>query len=294
MRISTQGIYAFIVGVSLYGNFPQWERGWIDTVFAFDPGRGQSFGREYFPANVFGPPDTAARPERPSASPRQILSLGMGGEIVVGFRERAVVNGPGPDFVVFENAFRTPSGKVFAEPAIVSVSRDGISWHQFPWDSLTLQGCAGLTPTNGAAVDLLDPTADGGGDWFDLETLGIDTIRYIRISDITGWLAARPEHPFWDPTLSGFDLDAVGSRYLVQLSSHNTPNSFVHRRHLILSEPCLPRSFFGVASGTSYHLYTLEGRLLQAGKVDEQLCLPYRGAILLLRVGSMEAVVVWL
>lgn len=255
-----------------------WERGWIATVFAFRPGKGQNFGQDsaYFPRNIFGPPDTAARPDRPSADPRHILSLGMGGEIIVGFKNRVVVDGPGVDFVIFENAFRTPSGKVFVEPAVVSVSRDGVRWTTFPWDSLTLRGCAGLTPTNGAALDFLDPAQGGGGDWFDLGTLHIDTIRYIRISDITGWLAAHPEHPLWDPTLSGFDLDAVGSRYLVVEHSKAAV-----ARQLLLDEPCLPSFVLGISAPTPYRLFSLEGRQLTAGTFTDVLCLPWRGVFVL-------------
>ncbi len=280
-----------LVGYLLLGMSPgiaqPWERGWIDTVIAFRPGQGQNFGREYFPDNVFGPPDTTARADRPSANPRQILSLGIGGEIVVGFREKVVVNGPGADFVIFENAFRTPTGKVFVEPAVVSVSRDGLQWYSFPWDSTTLEGCAGRTPTYGDAPDLLDP-AHSGGDWFDLGFLGVDSIRYIRITDITGWLASRPWHPLWDPTLSGFDLDAVGSRYLVRSERPN-----LRRRQFVVMEPCMPTALLGPIQGRDYALYSLEGRLLFGGTAAEWICVPYRNAVLLLQVGEEWYLVVW-
>lgn len=269
------------------------ERGWIDTVVAFRPGTGQEFGREFFPQNIFGPPDTAARPDRPSANPRQILSLGMGGEIVVGFRGKVIVNGPGPDFVVFENALRTPAGKVFVEPGVVSVSTDGVTWRWFSWDSLTFRGCAGITPTNGAASDILDPE-QSGGDWFDLETLGLDTVRYIRIADLTWWLARHPEHPLWDPTLSGFDLDAVGSRSLVAETLAGEP---LQRQQLIVGEPCLPGFLFGTRA-RSWHIFTLDGRLIAEGVLEDWLCLPVRGVPLLVCVDDQVErrywLVVWL
>lgn len=268
-----------------------WERGWIDTVIAFRPGAGQDFGREYFPHNIFGPPDTAARADRPSANPRQILSLGMGGEIVVGFKGRTVVNGPGADFVIFENAFQTPTGKVFIEPAVVSVSRDGLHWYSFSWDSTTLEGCAGRTPTHSDVSDLLDPT-QSGGDWFDLDILGVDSIRYIRITDITGWLASRPWHPLWDPTLSGFDLDAVGSRYLVR-RGHDAQHC--HRgRYFVLAEPCIPAEWLGAIEGMQYRFYSIDGRLATMGRVSGWICIPYRNAVLLLQiVGGEACLVVW-
>ncbi|MEN3027019.1 MAG: hypothetical protein ABDH31_04835 [Chlorobiota bacterium] len=265
-----------------------WERGWIDTVITFRPGSGQNFGQDsaYYPRNIFGPPDTAARPSLPSANPHQILSLGMGGEIVVGFRGKVIVDGPGPDFVIFENAFVTPRGRVFVEPALVSVSKDGITWQSFPWDSLTLEGCAGRTPTNGAAQDLLDPS-QSGGDWFDLQTLGIDSVHYVRITDLTTWLAQQPQHPFWDPTLSGFDLDAVGSRYLVSSPTdvRSIPETYTTvSSQRLLHEPCLPAESLGIARGARYSIFTVEGRCLSEGTIKQHLCLPVRGQPLLLRI----------
>jgi hypothetical protein len=267
-----------------------YEKGWIDTVVAFRPGPGQAFGREYFPENIFGPPDSAARPNRPSANPRQILSLGFGGEIVVGFRGRLLLNGPGPDFVVFENAFITPAGRVFIEPACVSVSSDGVSWVAFPWDTLTLTGCAGRTPTDGRTAADLEPS-HGGGDWFSLELLGVDTVRYIRITDLTGWLAQHPEHPQWDPTLSGFDLDAVGARYLVPETSRNSPEQL--SRKYILDEPCVLSAALQLPVGSSYRLFTLHGCQIAAGTLGEWFCLPYHGVPLVLQVSDLPDTV-WL
>ncbi len=249
--------------------------GWIDTVYAFRPGTGQNFGQDsaYFPRNIFGPPDSSARPDRPSASPEQICSLGLGGEIIVGFKGMLLRDGPGPDFVVFENAFFSPiTGKVFAEPALVAVSRDGEQWLEFPWDTLTLEGCAGRTPTNGAA-DPLDPVS-AGGDWFDLALLGVDSVRYIRIRDLTWWLKERPWHPFWDPTLSGFDLDAVGARFLQPISSSTVApegGDVQHASHVLVAS-CVRTEQLGVSPGTPYRLYSLDGRLLESGTLLQQLC----------------------
>ncbi|GBD06416.1 hypothetical protein HRbin21_00208 [bacterium HR21] len=282
-------LWCLLIAIS-YCSAQHWERGWVDTVLAFRPGTGQSFGREFFPDNIFGPPDTAARPDRPSADPRQLLSLGMDGEIIVGFRGKVLVNGPGPDLVIFENAFRTPTGTVFSEPGIVSVSPDGIRWHTFPWDSLTLRGCAGMTPTNGAAADFFDPE-QSGGDWFDLGWLGVDTIRYIRITDLTWWLAQHPEHPLWNPILSGFDLDAVGGRYL--LATESTPRTS-QRQQLLLSEPCVPSSLLGAHVPAPYQIFTLEGRLIAEGTLEEWLCLPVHRVPLVVRIGQPAERTWWL
>lgn len=182
-----------------------------DTVVMFRPGSGPGIGREakYFPKNVLGLPDSSARPTVPSVDPVQILSLGLGGEIVLGFNV-PIVDGPGADFTVFENAFLYNLGgkqRTFAEPAAVAVSRDGVSFTEFPFDSLTLVGCAGITPTDGRA-DPFNPT-NSGGDQFDLSTVVMDSIRYLRLRDVTGIVINNPNHPSWDPTLTSFDLDAV-------------------------------------------------------------------------------------
>jgi len=183
-----------------------------DTVVSFVPGSGSGVGREpqYFPHNVLGFPDPSARESVPAIDPAQILSLGLGGEITLRFDRHLIVDGPGPDFTVFENAFRYTMGGVqrtYAEPAEISVSRDGVTFVPFPFDSSTLVGCAGVTPTNGDR-DPRDPSVSGG-DPFDLATIGIDSVRFVRIHDVTSIVRDDRRHPFWDPTLNGFDLDAV-------------------------------------------------------------------------------------
>ena len=185
------------------------EQSSINEVIVFQPGEGQNAGQgpEYYPDNIFGMPSPNASETTPAASPEDVLSLGMGGEIIVGFGGE-VLDRPGPDFVIFENAFLNPiNQKIFKEPAMVSVSQDGIEFHDFPFDSLTLEGCAGVTPTYGDQ-NPFDPEVSGG-DKFDIGELGLDDIRYIKIKDITQMIYENKDHPYYDPILSGFDLDAV-------------------------------------------------------------------------------------
>lgn len=194
----------------------QYKQNYIDTVYSYKWGTGQNAGQEpkFFPQNIFGPPDTTAREDFQSADPEQILSLGLGGEIIVGFRNLLITDGPGADFTIFENAFLNPvTNRIFAEPAVVSVSQDGINYYQFPFDSLTLKGCAGITPTHGN-MNSMD-TMVSGGDKFDLSTIGLKYIKYIKIKDICNLLLNNPSHPFYDPIISGFDLDAVAGLHLV-------------------------------------------------------------------------------
>lgn len=187
----------------------------IDTVVALVPGRGQNIGQSpaFFPQNIFGTPDARASESQPTTDPREVCSLGLGGSITVGFSRHVIVDAPGPDFVVFENAFTYGDGRTFAEPARVEVSSDGITWHAFPFDSLTLEGCAGITPTSGEAP--YDP-ARSGGDAFDLATIGADSIRWIRLTDVTEMILSNTNHPYYDPSLSGFDLDAITSAHGVR------------------------------------------------------------------------------
>ena len=175
-------------------------------LVSFTPGEGAGFGEDELPDVVLGPPKGKGQ----SAGSLDVLSLGAGGEIVLGFGARAIVDGPGPDFVVFENAFYAggdPS-QVFAEPGEVAVSDDGEVFVAFECNIENdaegkYRGCAGATPTlayDPEAVDPLDPELTGG-DTFDLEALGISRARYVRVRDVSGEGAAPS---------AGFDLDAVG------------------------------------------------------------------------------------
>ena len=184
-----------------------------DTVISVRWGTGQDFGRTNFPANVLGLPDTLARSERPSNNPAQVCSLGMGGEVVLGWKNAVLVNRPGADFTVFENAFINFTGRAFAEPAKIAVSRDGVRFVEFPFDSLTLKGCAGVTPVNGNQSPF-NPQLSGG-DSFDLASIGMDSVRFIKITDISAMVLSNPRHPFYDPTITGFDLDAIVGLSLV-------------------------------------------------------------------------------
>ena len=187
---------------------PPWWEGlpYASEVVSFVPGEGAGFGENAMPDVVLGPPE--GKGER--AASLDVLSLGAGGLIVLGFGDQMIVDGPGPDFVVFENAFYADGDpeQVFAELAEVSVSEDGETWVSFacdftPDDAPPYTGCAGWTPT--LEYDALEhPTLSlevTGGDAFDLAEVGVSQARYVRIRDLWG-VGATPSQ--------GFDLDAVG------------------------------------------------------------------------------------
>lgn len=186
----------------------------IDTVYSFIPGIGQNIGQtpEYFPKNIFGMPSKNSNINVPESSPEQVCSLGFGGEIIVGIKDNYIINGQGYDFKIFENVFINPiNKKYFVEPAIVSVSQDGINFIDFPYDYNTLEGCAGTLPT---LNDTINNNLDNlGGNSFDLSDIGLEYIKYIKIKDITQLIANDPNHIYYDAVLTGFDLDAVVAKY---------------------------------------------------------------------------------
>lgn len=189
------------------------EGGSIDTVYSFTPGEGTLKGiePENYPNNIFGLPSENASIKVPENNPAQILSIGIGGEIIVGFKGKRIIDVDGADFTIFENAFETFDGnKVFAEPAEISVSNDGINFVSFIIDENTLANCAGKTPTNGKN-NPYDPL-ESGGDSFDISNLGFSYITHIKIKDVSGIVANLPkESKYSNPVslISGFDLDAV-------------------------------------------------------------------------------------
>ena len=125
------------------------------------------------------------------------VSLGHGGEIVFKVEgDGLLVNGSGPDFVIYENAFRIDDNMIYQEFARVGVAEvnrpDDYLWFPCHPDQNDILHCAGAVPT------------DEGGDQFDLSFLGLDKIKYIKIRD-TG----LNYNLFEAPDTEGFDLDAL-------------------------------------------------------------------------------------
>lgn len=193
-------------------------------VVSFSPTDCAGFGVPSMPGVVEGPPVGGGT----SHGSIDVVSLGSGGSIVVSFEPNAIVDGPGPDFIVFENPFVIGGGSpsnpsdVYAEPGQVSVSDDLTTWHTFPCapkaDPQSPLGtgtappygsCAGWhvvysAPGNG--ISPVDTTA-AGGDAFDLADVGVTHARYVRIVDQTS--ESCPASGAQKPTTNGFDLDAV-------------------------------------------------------------------------------------
>lgn len=181
-----------------------------DALVSFRPGSGAGFGQDRLPEVVLGPPRGGGLLQ----GSLDVVSLGHGGEIVLRFDPPLACNGPGPDLIVFENAFHAGSadGPVFAELAFVAVSQDGVHYREFPWDAQSWKGLAGKTPVlsnpeNG--IDPLDPL-HAGGDAFDLDEVGLAWIRFVRITD-AGDQVPDPGNRLSGGGMAGFDLDAVAA-----------------------------------------------------------------------------------
>ena len=134
-----------------------------------------------------------------------VLSLGAGGSIVLGFGDRVIVDGPGPDFIVFENVFQVNGTETFfQELGEVSIAEEEGDFHAFACVPGEIEeGCAGRMPSEEFPFHLqaqLNPELTGG-DAFDLADLGLATARWVKIQDVSNNGSG--------PT-AGFDLDAVG------------------------------------------------------------------------------------
>ncbi len=205
-----------------------------DRVVAHVVGTGGGAGESGLPGIVLGPP----RGGGAFQGSTDTLSLGLGGTVTLAFDDNVIVDLPGPDLIVFENAF-LPTGLTtllpFAEPAIVEVSGDGVDWHALPC-ALTVgpyyAGCAGVYPVFanaddpggpsplvpsttpiadlvGVPVDDFVAPAGAGGDAFDLAAAGLRAARFVRltasVTSIPGLMG-----------LSGFDLDALAAVHSVE------------------------------------------------------------------------------
>jgi hypothetical protein len=205
----------------------------IDAVLGYRIGEGGGAREAELPGIVLGAPHGAG----PFQGSSHTVSLGLEGWIVVQFTDNVVVDRPGADLTVFENAFLVEGGDTtqapYAEPGTVSVSADGIHWVAFPCALATppfYPGCAGVYPVfadvedpaapsplipSSASIDTLVgvprdgfvPPPGSGGDTFDLAAVGLFAARYLRID------ASRIDRRL--SGLSGFDLDAVAALHSV-------------------------------------------------------------------------------
>lgn len=272
-------LYFFLITTCL---FAQFEKSTIDTVFSVSFGTGTSFGQSamYFPKNIFGLPDTNARFDVPIATQEHILSLGLNGSITIGFKNFMIRDMPGNDFTIFENAFQYLGDRIFIEPAQVEVSKNGIDFYSFPFDSLTLNGCAGTNPTNGNE-NPFDPTVSGGNS-FELADIGMDSIIAIRIIDVSS-IVLQSEHPLYNPIVNGFDLDAVVGLHLQKVDDISSVQHQITNNTLVFSSMfrMLPKE------GEIISLYSVNGTLIHSS-TEKTLEFSQKGTYLLITQRNNE------
>ena len=177
-----------------------------------------------------------------AAGGADVYSMGYGANnyITLAWSAGKLANGPGADFVVFENPFDEAGGGVFMDLIIVEVSRDGTTWRALPHhydnpiknvyqpDPALWVGFAGKTPVLlNADTNPVDPfdAAAAGGDAFDLDDVSgsdaeADAIRtggisYVRLttapSQINPDTGASYVH---DSLANGADIDGMYGRYV--------------------------------------------------------------------------------
>lgn len=159
-----------------------------------------------------------------------VLSLGSGGTLTLGFLDNIIVDLPGDDFRVFENAFHNSPSVIFREAAYVEASADGTTFYRFPvthsdgtpatpaelqanpvFDSLGLLGLAGLRPGLSHPDNGIDPRSpNAGGDGFDLATIGLSEARYIRVVDAGDSINDEGNNfPIVGQGKAGADIDTI-------------------------------------------------------------------------------------
>ncbi len=202
------------------------EGAWADVVVSAQRGEGP-----------FGDPERAANGVRGGgqrAGGRDVFSLGVTGpaaSIVLGWSGRRVVDGPGPDFAVFENPFDSGGGR-FMDPLVVELSVDGQRWVPFPHDYSAPEerawsevpehwsGFAGVEPVRiNVESNPVDPLGDeAGGDAFDLALVEDPEIReegfvYLRLTSAQAHTNPDTDAPYpAHPVGNGGDVDGVWAR----------------------------------------------------------------------------------
>ena len=197
-------------------------KNWAQVVISFNPGL-QDTADALSPEASYGFPENALFVAEGNSA--DIVSLGDGGEIVLGF-EYPIRNGLGPDFAVFENSF----SHTYLEFAFIEVSTNGVDFVRFPshyvGDQFTQVGSFGNTNPE-EFNNLAGKYIQGFGTPFDLEDLkdstgvNLDSINFVKVVDVVGSI-----HPLYGTTdafgnyinepyptafeSGGFDLDAVG------------------------------------------------------------------------------------
>jgi len=131
-------------------------------------------------------------------------TLGFGGSITLSF-DHPLCDTEGSDFQVIETSYGNPSFYHNPEQAELFVSKDGATWF-----SVGVSNPAEPSVQCSAKMDAE----------FDIQTSGLDWVKYVKVRDISNPLAKRreantclPNGPYaFNDAADGFDLDAIESK----------------------------------------------------------------------------------
>jgi len=176
-------------------------------VLRFMPGHGSDgyfhdFGGVDFKGSASGKPDCIeSSAQKPDELKKVFLPLGHGGSIVYEITGGELIDGDGPDFVIYGDSVF--SDAIETAKIEVALEDNPSSYIEFPCDSVNppFMNCAGVHPVKvGREEDQLKV----GGDAFDLARIGIKKIRFIKITD-TGDNKDGIDLLYTD----GFDIDSI-------------------------------------------------------------------------------------
>lgn len=201
-----------IVKVKMVPEPPNWVAdSFLSTndEYIIEYGTNGGFSSHLFPAIVYGLPQDGGT---------HVVSFGGGGYLLIILNDYIIVDGPGVDFTIFENAIESELFGNFAERAQVLVSEDDVNYFPFPCNAFdpneVYEGCAGVNPVFPLA-NPLDPLVSGG-DSFDIAAVGLAQAKYIVITDMN---TCDPSDPTYYTSggdilcgfsgQQGFDLDAM-------------------------------------------------------------------------------------
>ncbi len=219
-----------------------------------------------------------------------VVSLGDGGYAILSFHY-PIVDGPGPDFAVFENGFLKNNNpyNAFVELAFVEVSEDGENYYRFPAiselptdkqigtfdgiDARYIHNLAGKYIANyGTPFDLTELKKI-------YPNLNINNINYVKIVDVIGAINSpfttydyygNPiNDPYPTPFASGgFDLDAVGVIHNSLTTQKNNFVIFPNPVQKFLTIIPLKKQKFNL------QIITLDGRIIYQIQSNRSIKLP--------------------
>lgn len=234
-----------------------------------------------------------------------IVSLGDGGSATLTF-SLPIMNGPGPDFAVFENGFADN----YMEFAFVEVSSDGQNFARFPSFSETpvnIQIDNFMFGDCRYVHNLAGKYRQGYGTPFDLDELDpgipidLNAITHVRLVDVVGsidplygttdFLGNIINDPY--PTVfesGGFDLDAVAVLHATPLGI-----SELFSETLIYPNPTNGKVMVAVDGSASIHVVSAEGKLILDTIVSQSTELDltdYRNSILLVTIQNESGIAI--